>query len=529
MTAPHADASGRTLAGRYWLEEPIGQGGMATVYRARDETLGRHVAVKLFTDRSPDENRQETELGVLAALSHHAIANLLDAGFDFDEGGHPHRFFVMELVTGIDLHQRIAQGPLLSRNIAEIGYDLAEALEYVHARGVVHRDIKPSNVLLVDYNDGNVRARAKLTDFGIALSADSERFTREGATTGTAAYLSPEQASGRDVTGASDVYALGLVLLEAFTRRLEFPGGLVESAVARLSRDPVIPPELSPGWQQLLAAMTARDPAQRPQGADLVSMFRQLVVAELSRHREESSEALPRDEYGRMDAVGRYRILDTPPDGAFDSITALAARLFDVPVAIVSIVDHDRIWFKSHHGIEIEQIDRDPGLCASAIMDDKPWIIEDARFDPRAFSNPLVAGEFGLQFYAGVPLTTRDGHNLGTLCVLDFQPRTVTDKDIDTLTGLAAVVMEQLEVRLEAIRTTGELQRATGELQRATGEVHRTMPLTPADMPTVPAYDGPMTPGSYPAPISAPGVSGPAPFPPRSAAQAAAEHPPALS
>jgi GAF domain-containing protein len=125
---------------------------------------------------------------------------------------------------------------------------------------------------------------------------------------------------------------------------------------------------------------------------------------------------VPTDEMVRIDAVHRYRILDTPPDGAFDRITALAARLFGVPIAIVSVVDTDRIWFKSQHGLpDVAQIDREPGLCASAILQDGPWIVNDAATDPRALANPLVAGSFGLRFYAGVPLTTHDGYRLGTL------------------------------------------------------------------------------------------------------------------
>jgi len=155
----------------------------------------------------------------------------------------------------------------------------------------------------------------------------------------------------------------------------------------------------------------------------------------------------------RMEAVNRYQILDTPPDGAFDRITALAARLFAVPIAIVSVVDYDRIWFKSHHGVEISQIDRDPGLRASAILQNEPWIIQDATADPRALSNPLVADGFGLQFYAGVPLRTRDGYNLGTICVLDHQPRTFSPQDIKTLEDLAAIVMNDLELRLESRRS----------------------------------------------------------------------------
>jgi GAF domain-containing protein len=121
---------------------------------------------------------------------------------------------------------------------------------------------------------------------------------------------------------------------------------------------------------------------------------------------------IPPDEAERLAAVRRYAILDTPSDGAFDRVTRLAARIFDVPIATVSIVDHDRIWFKSHHGLEAEQIDREPGLCASAILHDEPWVIADARIDPRALTNLLVRGELGLRFSAGAPLRTSDGHTL---------------------------------------------------------------------------------------------------------------------
>ncbi len=152
----------------------------------------------------------------------------------------------------------------------------------------------------------------------------------------------------------------------------------------------------------------------------------------------------------RMAAVRRYDILDTPPDGAFDRITALTARRFGVPISIISIVDEDRIWFKSHHGVPISEIGRDPGLCASAILSDDPHIITDASVDPRSLANPLVASDFGLRFYAGVPLTTNDGHNLGTLCIIDKQARPIDEEQIEDLKDLASVVMDQLELQLSA-------------------------------------------------------------------------------
>ncbi len=132
---------------------------------------------------------------------------------------------------------------------------------------------------------------------------------------------------------------------------------------------------------------------------------------------------LPQEESARLEALRRYEILDTPPDGAFDHITALAADLFGVPIAIVSLVDHDRIWFKSRHGLEDSQTARDPGLCASAILSPEVYHVRDAVHDARSLANPLVAGALGLRFYAAAPLRTRDGFLLGTICVTDREPR----------------------------------------------------------------------------------------------------------
>ncbi|MDQ2982568.1 MAG: GAF domain-containing protein [Actinomycetota bacterium] len=171
------------------------------------------------------------------------------------------------------------------------------------------------------------------------------------------------------------------------------------------------------------------------------------------------AEHIPRDEEERLIALRRYGVLDTPPDGAFDRITRLASLMLGMPIAIVSLVDHDRIWFKSTQGLDgVEEIDRVPGLCASAILAEEAWIIEDAKVDPRTLANPLVAGEFGLRFYAGSQLRTSDGYNLGTLCVIDKQPRELTEQQVDVLDNLAALVVDELEVRLAARR---QARRAT--------------------------------------------------------------------
>lgn len=162
-------------------------------------------------------------------------------------------------------------------------------------------------------------------------------------------------------------------------------------------------------------------------------------------------------ETARLQAVRRYDILDSPPDGAFDRVTALASRIFDVPIALVTIVDVDRIWFKSRYGLDgVEQISRDPGLCASAILSDTPYVVEEARKDPRTLQNPLVAGDFGLQFYAASPLRTGDGHRLGTLCIIDREPRIFSPRQAEVLQGLSDIVMDEMELRIAALKAIRE-------------------------------------------------------------------------
>jgi eukaryotic-like serine/threonine-protein kinase len=443
------------LKNRYALYEPIGRGGMAVVYRAVDTALGREVAIKVFSAANDEIEgvRQEDEVNVLASLSHHSLVTLLDAGVDRSDRANPRVFIVMELVHGSDLQRALNAGALTGRQISQIGYDLAEGLAYIHRRGIVHRDIKPSNVLLADYQDESSRVRAMLTDFGIAHRGTQQQ-TQGATTTGTAAYLSPEQVRRDPVGAPSDVYSLGLVLLECFTRTLAYPGEPVDSAMSRLVTDPPMPPDLSDEWRQLITAMTARDPRERPLSNELVLALRDLLTLETGRHRVPAAEVEPE----RVGGVRRFGVLDNPAEGAFDRIAGLAARILSTPIAIVSIVDSERVWFKSHFGLELDEIERDHGLWASAVYNGRPWMIDGTRVDARELSNATIAREFGLQFYAGVPLTSHDGYKLGTLCVLDFEPRSVSEEEIMTLIDLGAMVMSELELRLANLRlspTTG--------------------------------------------------------------------------
>ncbi|GMA95462.1 hypothetical protein GCM10025881_22860 [Pseudolysinimonas kribbensis] len=199
---------------------------------------------------------------------------------------------VLEYVHGSDVRARLARGPLPPPEVAAIGADVARALAYIHGQGVVHRDISPANILLPDDNASG--PTAKLTDLGIARLVDDAKITATGSVIGTAGYMSPEQAEGRPATPAGDVYSLGLVLLECLTGRREFPGSGVESAVARLARDPAIPPALPAAWQELLRTMTARDPDGRPTAAEAAQRLSALVSLQAPALDDPSSPSSPR-------------------------------------------------------------------------------------------------------------------------------------------------------------------------------------------------------------------------------------------
>ena len=255
--AQASSQQGTIVGDRYVLREIIGRGGMADVFRATDQVREQDVAVKLLRQPDPadaDHARFITEAKTLSSLNHSGLVTVLDVNSDHDR-----LYLVMELVAGQPLNVLIQEAPIEPHRLAEMGYQLADALGYVHQHGIVHRDIKPANILVGKDDE------VSLADFGIArILGDLRRHTETGFTMGTAAYVSPEQAQGHHVTGATDVYSLGLVLLEALTGEPAFNGTAAEVSLARLAVQPFIPESVDPAWREILQHMTAIEPSARP-------------------------------------------------------------------------------------------------------------------------------------------------------------------------------------------------------------------------------------------------------------------------
>jgi serine/threonine protein kinase len=258
------------LAGRYLLGDVIGRGGMGVVRRAWDTHLERYVAVKLLRNVAMDPEsrvRFSAEVKTLAGLNHPGLITLFDAATQGDEP-----YLVMELVVGGPLNERCHGVAMEIDEVASIGARLADALAYVHQRQLVHRDVKPSNVLLAD--DG----RVKLADFGIARLVDGvPRHTATGITMGTAGYLSPEQVRDEPVGVASDIYSLGLVLIEALTGAPVFAGPPSVVMAARLTTSPRLDESFPAPLRALLEAMTDLRPQARPSADQVAADLRGLL------------------------------------------------------------------------------------------------------------------------------------------------------------------------------------------------------------------------------------------------------------
>lgn len=254
---------GEVIADRYELEELVGSGGMSSVFRAHDRLLDRYVALKVlhehFADDDESVERFRREARSVAQLSHPHIVTVIDRG---EADGR--QFIVFEYVDGENLKQLAGRsGALPIRRAVEIAVAVADGLAFAHANGLVHRDVKPQNVLL------NGEGEVKVTDFGIARSIEVDRgVTQTGTVLGTSSYISPEQAGGKPVSPATDVYSLGVVLWELLTGDVPFPGeNFVAVALRHINEIPPSLADVRPDVPPRLAAAVdralAKDPGRR--------------------------------------------------------------------------------------------------------------------------------------------------------------------------------------------------------------------------------------------------------------------------
>jgi serine/threonine protein kinase len=266
-------AAGIVVAGRFQLRERLGRGSVAEVFRATDLAGGPDVAVKMAVGHSDkQQERIRNEAAVLAGLRHPSIIGFVTQGVlpagDPRCGG---AFLVQELALGTSLMEAVRSNSHKPGDVAVWAHGLFSALAHLHSQGLVHRDIKPANLML----SGLRRSPVRLIDFGITAAAGSA--PEPGISSGTAHYMSPEQASGGAARPSWDVYSMGLVLLELLTGSKAFPGTAIESLVARTLRSPDVPDFVAPRWSPFLRSLTAMDSAQRPTAAEAAAVAARLV------------------------------------------------------------------------------------------------------------------------------------------------------------------------------------------------------------------------------------------------------------
>ena len=304
---------GTRLADRYEVLAELGRGGMGVVYRAKDPVLNRDVAVKLIPPGNltkDAEERFQREAQIVAQMDHPGIVPIYD--FGRHEGA---LFFVMPVLPGTNLRGLLREGSLRLGDVLDVGTQVAEALDYSHARGIVHRDIKPENIMTAREESGHVRAR--VADFGLALASSEDRLTKTGTLVGTVSYFSPEQVTSRSFDGRTDTYALGTVLYECLAGEPPFSGE-VQAVLYRIVHElprslRTVGADVGEELESIVLQALEKDPEKRPRRAGHLAEALRRYRAKL--HEEEftrsvvltASRMIARPQPGASPFVGREK------------------------------------------------------------------------------------------------------------------------------------------------------------------------------------------------------------------------------
>ncbi len=461
--------------GGYEILQVIGTGGMGVVLKALDPMLQRTVAIKVLAPQlaasAVARKRFIREAQAAAAINHENVVMI----HAVDEAqGLP--YLVMQYVAGESLEKRLgsAAGALAAPDIVRIGREIAAGLAAAHAQSLIHRDIKPANILLEtvgldlsaqlgDLQERRELERVRITDFGLARAVNDASISQTGVVAGTLMYMSPEQISAGAIDHRSDLYSLGILLYRMATGREPFAGDTFAKIWSQhLFERPVSPSEIAPvpAWlEHLILGLLQKDPAARPQTAEE-------VIRLLSQPQQAGSPAgsvpMPADEEARLAALREYRILDTDPEQAFDDLALLASHVCGTPIALISLVDADRQWFKSKVGLSLKETARNISFCTHTIMQTEALQVSDALEDERFASSSLVQSGPHVRFYAGMPLITPEGHALGAMCVMDHVPRKLSPDQMSALAALSRLTLFQLQLRRDLLHLKDALQGRQG-------------------------------------------------------------------
>lgn len=297
----------KLLAGRYRIVEKVGSGGMAIVYRAEDTNTNRSVAVKIlkpeFNEDEEFSQRFQREADTISQMTHHNIVNLLDVGY---EDGR--RYLVMEYVPGRTLKDLIREKGRMSPEVAsQIAIRILAALKHAHQNGIIHRDIKPQNILV--HEDGHI----KVADFGIAVKMNSETLAKTDNVMGSVHYLSPEQASGKEIGVTSDIYSVGVVLYEMLTGRVPYDGDTVVAVAMQHLRGAAAPiqdiaPTVPKGLVYVVSKAMEKDPKNRYQSAlDMAADIKSAMAGNLDKALEKTDKEKEKSNSGRIPPVKKAK------------------------------------------------------------------------------------------------------------------------------------------------------------------------------------------------------------------------------